>query len=76
MRFSTPDNIYPVIRLIGLQDNILAISFAEKDRSDNHLGVIECYFPKIERKSTLRFQYKIKIQSSKERLSWNKLWSS
>lgn len=49
MKFFKNDNIYRVIRITGSQDNILGVAFAEKDRSDNHIEVIEWDFPKIEK---------------------------
>lgn len=45
MEFSKEDNIYKVTRITGNQDNILGISFAEKNSSDDNMEVVEWYFP-------------------------------
>lgn len=61
MKFFKNDNIYRVIRITGSQDNILGVAFAEKDRSDNHIEVIEWDFPKIEKSRS-------RIWTSKEKV--------
>ena len=52
MRFSKTNNIYKIIRITGLQDNILSISFGEDD-----IEVIEWNFNNIN---------KSRIRTSKE----------
>lgn len=59
MEFFKKDNIYRVIRITGSQDNILGVAFTEKDRSDNHMEVIEWDFPNID---------KSRIRTSKEKV--------
>lgn len=41
MRFSKKGNIYKIIRITGSQDNILGISFSEKNKIQNNIEVIE-----------------------------------
>ena len=41
MQFLKKDNIYFVTRITGYQDNILGAAFADKDKSDNNIEVIE-----------------------------------
>ena len=53
MRFSKSGNIYKIIRITGSQDNILGISFSQKDISADGIEVIEWNFPNID-KSRIR----------------------
>ena len=53
MRFSKTDNIYKIIRITGSQDNILGISFVEKNSIGDNIEVIEWNFPKSD-KSRIR----------------------
>ena len=48
MRFSKTDNIQKIIRITGSQDNILGISFVEKNSSEANIEVIESNFPTID----------------------------
>ena len=48
MRFLKKGNIYMVTRVTGNQNNILGISFAEKNSDENTIEVIEWSFPKID----------------------------
>lgn len=47
MQFLKKDNIYFVTRITGYQDNILGAAFADKDKSDNNIEVIEQDFPNL-----------------------------
>lgn len=55
--FFKEDDIYQITRITGSQDNILGVGFAEKNKSDNNIEVIEWDFPNID---------KSRIRSSKE----------
>jgi len=57
MGFFKKDNLYRVTRITGSQDNILDISFADKDSSENNIEVIEWDFPNVDKR---------RIQTSKE----------
>lgn len=57
MRFSKTDNIYKIIRITGLQDNILGLAFDDKNNRDNNIEVIKQDFPNMD---------KSKIRTSKE----------
>lgn len=57
MRFSKKDNIYKIIRITGSQDNILGVTFDDKNRSDNNIEILEWDFPNID---------KSRIRTSKE----------
>jgi len=57
MKFSETDNIYRIIRIIYSQNNILGVTFDDKNKSHNNIVVIECDFPKI---------YKNRIRTSKD----------
>ena len=59
MRFSKSDNIYKIIRITGSQDNILGISFVEKDSSADGIELIEWNFPNSD---------KSRIRTSKEEI--------
>lgn len=52
MRFSKTGNIYKIIRITGLQDNILGISFVETNSSEANLEVIEWNFSNSDRSRT------------------------
>ena len=47
MGFFKKDNIYRITRITGSQDNILAVVFDNKNRSDNNIEVIEWDFSNI-----------------------------
>jgi hypothetical protein len=49
MRFSKTDKIWKVIRITGSEDNILGISFAEKNSIEDNIEVIESNFPNSDR---------------------------
>ena len=57
MGFFKRDNISSVTRMTGNRDNILGISFAEKDTIEDNIEVIEWDFPNCD---------KSRIQTSKE----------
>ena len=48
MGFFQKDNIYRVTRMTGNRDNILGVSFADKNSSENNIEVIEWDFPNID----------------------------
>ena len=60
MGFFKNDNIYKITRITGSQDNILSVTFDDKNNSDTNIEVIECDFFAID---------KSKIQTSKEKAS-------
>ncbi len=49
MGFSKSNNIYKVIQMTGNRDNILGISFAEKNSSEDSIEVVEWNFPNSDR---------------------------
>lgn len=53
MKFSKTGNIYKIVRITGSQDNILGISFVEKNSIGDNIEVIEWNFPKSD-KSRIR----------------------
>ena len=57
MEFFKKDNVYQIIRITGSQDNILGVTFDDKNNRDNNIEVIEWDFPNID---------KSKIGTSKE----------
>jgi len=48
MGFTKKDNIYKITRMTGNRDNILGVSFANKDSIENNIEVIEWNFPNID----------------------------
>jgi hypothetical protein len=48
MQFLKTDNIYKIKRITGSQDNILGISFAEKNTVETDIKVIKWDFPNID----------------------------
>ena len=59
MQFFKKDNIYIITRITGNQDNILGVTFDNKNKSDNNIEVIEWDFSNID---------KSRIRTSKEEL--------
>ena len=47
MGFTKKDNIYKITRVTGNRDNILGISFGNKNVTKNNIEVIEWNFPNI-----------------------------
>ena len=47
MQFLKADNVYKIIRITGSQDNILGVTFNDKNKIDNNIEVIEWDFPNI-----------------------------
>ena len=41
MEFFKKDNVYQIIRITGSQDNILGVTFDDKNNRDNNIEVIE-----------------------------------
>lgn len=50
--FFKKDNIYPIIRITGSQNNILGVIFDYKNNSDSNIEVIEWDFPNIDKSRT------------------------
>ena len=48
MGFTKKDNIYKITRMMGNRNNILGVSFANKDSIENNIEVIEWNFPNID----------------------------
>ena len=47
MGFTKKDNIYKITRVTGNRDNILGISFDNRNSTENNIEVIEWNFPNI-----------------------------
>ena len=47
IKFFKEDNIYQIIWITGLQDNILGVTFDQKNKNDNNIKMIEYNFPNI-----------------------------
>ena len=47
MRFTKKGNIYKITRVTGNRDNILRISFDNRNGTENNIEVIEWNFPNI-----------------------------
>lgn len=52
MRFIKAKNVYKIIRITGSQDNILGISFDDKNKSDGDIEIIHWDFPNIDRRKS------------------------
>ena len=69
MRFSKTDNIYKITRVTGGQDNILGISFAEKDNIENNIEVIEWRFRENEKIRTSKSEVLNQVLSGLESIN-------
>ena len=47
MGFFKKNNIYRITRITGSQDNILGVTFDQKNKNDNNIKMIEYNFPNI-----------------------------